>query len=104
MLEASEAVPCEGLGESANDVRRALSRLLERGPDSTESDCDPLFSALAGTPTGGTPSEPACTALESLRAQDSRLSPYGDHRPVLDDEIARTDRHGPVQVPWRGRT
>ncbi|MET9790990.1 hypothetical protein [Streptomyces canus] len=38
---------------------------------------------------GGTPSERARTALESLRAQDARLSPCGDYRAVLDDEKFR---------------
>ncbi|WP_326661327.1 HEAT repeat domain-containing protein [Streptomyces canus] len=97
MVEALEAVAWEALGESAEDVRRALSRLLERGPDSTENDCDPLFWALAGTPTGvsalAVATLPFVVALAANPATGARKT-------LVELLGTLSRRRGPVDPGW----
>ncbi|WP_405468607.1 HEAT repeat domain-containing protein [Streptomyces canus] len=97
MVEALEAVAWEELGESAKDVRRALSRLLERGPDSTESDCYPLLSALAGTPTGI--SALATAALPFVVALATEPG-TGARKTLVELLAALARRQGPVDPGW----
>ncbi|ANS69616.1 hypothetical protein SLINC_7392 [Streptomyces lincolnensis] len=52
--EALDTVPWERLESAdpnvpAKEVRRVMRRLVRKGPESTDRDCWPLFSALAGT-------------------------------------------------------
>lgn len=58
----------------------------------------------------GPPSPAVRTALRTLRDRDTRLSPYGDYRAVLDDEkrLALIDEAlspaGPRDEAWRDRS
>ncbi|MFF1303608.1 HEAT repeat domain-containing protein [Streptomyces sp. NPDC058307] len=97
VVEALEAVAWEELGVSAKDVRRALSRLLELGPDSTESDCDPLFWALAGPPTGVSALATAALPFVVALVADPGT---GARKTLVELLAALTRRQGPVDPGW----
>ncbi|MCD7445115.1 HEAT repeat domain-containing protein [Streptomyces lincolnensis] len=100
--EALDAVPWQLLESAdpnvpAKEVRRVLRRLVRKGPESTEPDCRPLFSALADPVSGasslGTATLPFVVAL----AADPRT---GARRTLVELLVHLSRAPDPAETGW----